>query len=46
MIKAEVIAEFTLKKFNELKNIKRANESKNEKGRLYYGIRNTWKNRT
>ena len=35
MIKAEVLKEFTLGRFNELKNIKRANASNNEKGRLY-----------
>lgn len=38
MIKCEVINDdFTLKKFDELKNIKRKNESKNQKGKLYVG---------
>lgn len=35
MIKVEVIGEFTLSKFNELKNIERANPNKNEDGHLY-----------
>ena len=35
MIKVEVKEEFTLKKFNELKNIVR--KSKEEKGRLFVG---------
>lgn len=35
MIKCEVIEDFSLLKFDELKNIKRANEKRNEKGKLY-----------
>ena len=35
MIKVEVIEEFTLGKFDELKNLVRNNEEKKEKGRLY-----------
>lgn len=35
MIKVEVIEDFTLGKFNELKNIERANPNKNEDGHLY-----------
>ena len=35
MIKVEVIKEFSLGKFDELKNIKRADENKKEKGMLY-----------
>lgn len=35
MIKCEVTREFTLGKFDELKNIKRKNPERNEKGRLY-----------
>lgn len=35
MIKVEVITQFTLKKFNELKNIKRRNYDK--EGMLYVG---------
>ena len=37
MIKVEVIEEFTLAKFDEIKNIVRKNLSKNENGRLYVG---------
>ena len=38
MIKCEVINDdFTLKKFDELKNIKRKDKSKNQKGKLYIG---------
>ena len=37
MIKVEVLSEFTLGKFNELKNIVRKDETKNEPGRLYIG---------
>jgi hypothetical protein len=37
MIKAETIIEFTLGKFDELKNIQRANAENKEKGRLYVG---------
>ena len=36
MIKCEVTQEFTLEKFNELKNIQRKT-SKNEKGKLFIG---------
>ena len=35
MIKVQVIEEFRLGKFDELKNIKRASLDKNEKGHLY-----------
>lgn len=35
MIKVIVTEEFTLGKFNELKNIERANPNKNEDGHLY-----------
>ena len=35
MVRVEVIEEFTLGKFNELKNIERANPNKNEDGHLY-----------
>ena len=35
MIKVEVVKEFTLGKFDELKNIKRADVNKDEKGWLY-----------
>lgn len=35
MIKVEVIEEFTLKKFKELKNIVRNNPNRTEEGRLY-----------
>lgn len=35
MIKVRVIEDFTLGKFNELKNIKRANFNKREDGHLY-----------
>lgn len=35
MIKVIVIADFTLGKFNELKNIERANPNKKEDGHLY-----------
>lgn len=35
MVKVEAIEEFTLKKFNELKNIKRAD--KDEKGKIFKG---------
>ena len=35
MIKVRVIEDFTLGKFNELKNIKRANFNKKEDGHLY-----------
>lgn len=35
MIKVEVIEEFTLEKFDELKNLVRAKKDKNEKGKLY-----------
>lgn len=37
MIKVEAIKDFTLGRFNELKNIKRKNEKNNEKGKLYTG---------
>lgn len=37
MIKVRVIEGFTLKKFNELKNIKRKDESKNVEGKLFIG---------
>lgn len=37
MIKVEAIKDFTLGRFNELKNIKRKNEKNNEKGKLYVG---------
>lgn len=35
MLKVKAIKEFTLGKFNELKNIERANPTKNENGKLY-----------
>lgn len=35
MIKCEVIEEFTLEKFNELKNLVRANAEKNQDKKLY-----------
>ena len=35
MIKVQVLKEFTLGKFSELKNIQRNNPNKNEDGRLY-----------
>lgn len=35
MIKVEVIEEFTLGKFNELRNLVRSNPNKKEIGRLY-----------
>ena len=35
MIKVIVTEDFTLGRFNELKNIERANTNKNEDGRLY-----------
>lgn len=35
MIKCEVIEEFTLEKFNELKNLVRANAEKNQNKKLY-----------
>jgi ABC-type uncharacterized transport system ATPase subunit len=35
MIKAKVIEDFSLSKFNELKNIERANPNKNAEGYLY-----------
>ena len=35
MIQVKVIEEFNLGKFDELKNIRRANLDKNEKGHLY-----------
>lgn len=35
MIKCEVIEEFTLEKFNELKNLVRANADKNQDKKLY-----------
>ena len=35
MIKVKVTEEFTLGKFNEIKNIERANYNKKETGRLY-----------
>ena len=37
MIKCVVEKSFTLKKFNELKNLVRSNEEKNEKGKLFKG---------
>ena len=37
MIKVEVIEEFTLAKFDEIKNIVRSKSTKNEYGRLYVG---------
>ena len=37
MIKLEVTKEFTLGKFNEIKNLVRFNPNLNEKGRLYLG---------
>ena len=37
MIKAKALVEFTLKKFNELKNIERANKENDEKGKIYAG---------
>ena len=37
MIKVKAIEEFTLGKFKELKNIKRADETKNEDGQLHIG---------
>lgn len=37
MIKVEVIENFSLKKFNELKNLERFNKEYNEKGSLYVG---------
>lgn len=35
MVKAKVIEDFTLRKFNELRNIERANANKNAEGYLY-----------
>lgn len=37
MIKVKAIVEFTLEKFNELKNIERFNPDANEKGKIYVG---------
>lgn len=37
MIKAEALVEFTLEKFDELKNIVRKDKGNNEKGRIYVG---------
>ena len=37
MIKCEVIEKFSLEAFDKIKNIKRANENRNEKGKLYVG---------
>jgi len=37
MIKAEVIVDFTLGRFKELKNIQRKNPSNNQEGYLYEG---------
>lgn len=37
MIKCEVIEQFNLSKFDELKNLKRANTLKNEYKKLYVG---------
>ena len=37
MIKVEALENFTLAKFDELKNIIRKNPNKNEKGKLYEG---------
>ena len=37
MIKAEVIVDFTLGRFKELKNIQRKNPSNNQDGYLYVG---------
>lgn len=37
MIKCEVIKDFTLEKFDELKNVKRRNTNKNKHKELYIG---------
>lgn len=37
MVKVRVIEDFTLKDFDKLLEIKRANASKNKKGKLYLG---------
>ena len=37
MIKAEALVEFTLEKFDELKNVIRKDKSNNENGRIYVG---------
>ena len=37
MIKVKAIGEFSFKKFDKLKNIKRANENKNKEGYLFVG---------
>lgn len=37
MVKVEVTEQFTLQKFNELKNLTRKDPSKNEKGSLFVG---------
>lgn len=37
MIKAEALVEFTLEKFDELKNVVRKDKSNDENGRIYVG---------